>query len=276
MSLERRKILTHLGAELELTPARRRHGRRHRPRGRARQERCRTPSSPASSTTPPIRLCMSSTTAEEIWNDTGGNVDAIVIGVGTGGTLTGVGRVLKPRNPSLKIIAVEPAASPVLSERHKGARTRSRASAPASCRPSSTPVADRRSHYGVERHGVRDARSCSPSMEGIPGGISTGANVAAAISVAARPEFAGKTVVTFAPSRRTAISRPTCSPRPRREPRNNGPRYHRTREGAPIGSFRVFRLRRQRQKSLSTQSVGQWCRNMRLSVASCAFCSFSS
>ena len=78
------------------------------------------------------------TTAEEIWNDTDGQLDAFVAGVGTGGTITGVGQVIKPRLPTMKVIAVEPEDSPGAVRRPARARTRSRASAPASCRTCST------------------------------------------------------------------------------------------------------------------------------------------
>ena len=78
------------------------------------------------------------TTAEEIWGDLDGEVDAFVAGVGTGGTITGVGQVLKERRPDVQVIAVEPAASPVLSGGAARARTRSRGSAPASCPRCST------------------------------------------------------------------------------------------------------------------------------------------
>ena len=119
MSIERRKILTHLGAELELTPG---------PGGmpaaveRANELAKTIPGSviPGQFDNPANPLVHEKTTAEEIWNDTGGKVDAIVIGVGTGGTLTGVARALKPRKPDLKIIAVEPTTSPVLSGKPRG------------------------------------------------------------------------------------------------------------------------------------------------------------
>src|ERR1700680_3184223 len=119
MSIERRKILTHLGAELVLTPG---------PGGmplaveRANELAKTTPNAviPGQFDNPANPLVHELTTAEEIWNDTHGKVDVLVIGVGTGGTLTGVGRALKPRKPSLKIIAVEPSTSPVLSGKTRG------------------------------------------------------------------------------------------------------------------------------------------------------------
>jgi cysteine synthase A len=121
-----------------------------------------------------------------------------VIGVGTGGTLTGCGRVLKPRIAGLKIIAVEPTASPVLSGGQRGPHKIQGIGAgfvPA--------VLERQFIDEVitvsDEAAFETARALS-RREGVPGGISTGANVAAALSVASRAEMAGKTIVTFAPS----------------------------------------------------------------------------
>ena len=99
MSIERRKMLLLLGAKLELTAGRARHERRHRPGPGDRSRRRPARSCPSSSTTPPTPQIHRDTTAEEIWNDTDGAVDVVVSGVGTGGTITGVGQVLKARKP---------------------------------------------------------------------------------------------------------------------------------------------------------------------------------
>jgi len=197
MSLERRKILTHLGAELDLTPAA---GGMAGAVARAADLAKGIPNAviPAQFDNPANPLVHEKTTAEEIWRDTGGNVDALVIGVGTGGTLTGCGRRLKPRRPGLKIIAVEPSASPLLSAGTKGPHKIQGIGA--GFVPS---ILDRSlidEVITVSNDTAFETAKLLAKQEGIPGGISTGANVAAAISVAARPEFAGKTVVTFAPS----------------------------------------------------------------------------
>jgi cysteine synthase len=197
MSVERRKVLTHLGAELELTPASAGMGGAV---ARANELAQSLPDAviPAQFDNPANPLVHERTTAEEIWSDTGGKVDALVIGVGTGGTLTGCGRVLKPRLPDLKIFAVEPEASPVLSTGQKGPHKIQGIGA--GFVPS---ILDRSLIDEVITVSNADAFQISrlvAKVEGIPGGISTGANVAAAISVASRPEFAGKTIVTFAPS----------------------------------------------------------------------------
>lgn len=197
MSVERRKILKHLGAQLELTPAT---GGMSAAVARAEDLAKITPDAviPGQFDNLANPAVHERTTAEEIWNDTKGEVDAIVAGVGTGGTITGVGHVLKERKPSIKIIAVEPQASPVLSGGQKGPHKIQGIGA--GFIPS---VLDR----GVidEVVTVSDDSAFEYSrrlakLEGIPGGISTGANLAAAIAVAQRPEFAGKVVVTFAPS----------------------------------------------------------------------------
>jgi cysteine synthase len=197
MSMERRKILAHLGAELELTPG---------PGGmpgavqRAEELAKTMPNAviPGQFENPANPLVHEKTTAEEIWNDTKGKVDVLVIGVGTGGTLTGCGRVLKPRIPDLKIIAVEPTTSPVLSGGQRGPHKIQGIGAgfiPA--------VLDRSlidEVVTVPSEMAFEVSRMLARVEGIPGGISTGANLAAALTVAQRPEMAGKTIVTFAPS----------------------------------------------------------------------------
>lgn len=142
MSQERRKMLLLLGAKLELTPA------ELGMKGaiaRANELLAQTPGAvmPAQFDNPANPQVHRVSTAEEIWNDTGGQVDAIVLGVGTGGTVTGVGEVLKARKPDLRMIAVEPEASPC-SAAARPARTRSRESARASCPPSSTGTSSTR------------------------------------------------------------------------------------------------------------------------------------
>ncbi|MFA5900213.1 MAG: cysteine synthase A [Hyphomicrobium sp.] len=197
MSLERRKILTHLGAELELTPG---------PGGmpvaveRANEMAKSIPDAviPGQFDNPANPMVHEQTTAEEIWNDTHGNVDAIVVGVGTGGTLTGVARALKPRKPGLKIIAVEPSTSPVLSGKPRGPHKIQGIGAGFIPSILDTGLIDEVVTVSSEQ-ALETARRLA-KVEGVPGGISTGANVAAALAVAARPEYAGKTIVTFAPS----------------------------------------------------------------------------
>jgi cysteine synthase len=197
MSIERRKILTHLGAELELTPG---------PGGmpaaveRANELAKTIPGSviPGQFDNPANPLVHEKTTAEEIWNDTGGKVDAIVIGVGTGGTLTGVARALKPRKPDLKIIAVEPTTSPVLSGKPRGPHKIQGIGAGFIPSILDTGLIDEIVTVSSEQ--AFEVSRLVAKVEGIPGGISTGANVAAALSIGERPEYAGKTIVTFAPS----------------------------------------------------------------------------
>ena len=197
MSLERRKILVHLGAELELTPG---------PAGmggaiaRAEELAKTIPNAaiPAQFDNPANPLVHEKTTAEEIFNDTNGKVDAIVVGVGTGGTLTGCGRVLKPRIPGLRIIAVEPTGSPVLSGGQKGPHKIQGIGAGFVPSILDTTLIDE--VIKVQNDDAFQAAKLLARTEGIPGGISTGANLTAALSLGARPEMAGKTIVTFAPS----------------------------------------------------------------------------
>lgn len=197
MSMERRKILTHLGAELELTP-----GPGGMPTAVSRaEELARTfPDAviPGQFDNPANPLIHEKTTAEEIWNDTGGKVDALVVGVGTGGTLTGCGRLLKSRNPDIKIIAVEPTTSPVLSGGQRGPHKIQGIGAGFIPTVLDKTLIDE--VVTVPSEMAFDVSRMLARIEGIPGGISTGANLAAALTVAQRPEMAGKTIVTFAPS----------------------------------------------------------------------------
>ena len=144
------------------------------------------------------------TTAEEIWRDTDGKVDILVAGVGTGGTITGVGEVLKARKPSFRCIAVEPTLRRCSPAARRG-RTRSRASAPASSRRCSTA-----SIYDeiirVKNDDAFDTARRMAKEEGLLVGISSGAAVWAALQVARRPENAGKLIVADHPVLRRALS----------------------------------------------------------------------
>jgi len=197
MSIERRKILAHLGAELVLTPAA---GGMPGAIDKANELLASTPGAvqPSQFENPANPAVHARTTAEEIWKDTGGNIDALVVGVGTGGTLTGVGRVLKPRKPDLKIIAVEPTGSPILSGGNRGPHKIQGIGAGFAPKVLDRSLIDE--VVTVSNEMAFDVSRLVAKSEGIPGGISTGANVAAALEVAKRPEFAGKTIVTFAPS----------------------------------------------------------------------------
>jgi cysteine synthase A len=197
MSLERRKMLMLLGAEIELTPAAK--GMRGS-LDRAQELQKKYPNSiilqqfdnPAN---PDIHF---RTTAEEIWRDTAGTVDAVVSGVGTGGTLTGVGRALKPRKPSLRMIAVEPEDSPVLSGGLPGPHRIQGLGAGFVPSNLDTSQMDEVVRIGNET-AFATARLVA-RMEGVPVGISSGAALAAALEVGARPEMAGKRIVVIIPS----------------------------------------------------------------------------
>ena len=197
MSMERRKMLALLGAELVLTPAEK--GMKGAI-AMAQDLLDRTPGavSPSQFDNPANPAIHRVTTAEEIWNDTAGEVDVVISGVGTGGTITGVGQVLKARKASLRIIAVEPAASPVLSGGEPGPHKIQGIGA--GFIPS---IVDRSIIDGVEQVSNEDAFDMARKaarLEGIPVGISSGAALVAAFRQAARGENAGKTIVTIIPS----------------------------------------------------------------------------
>jgi cysteine synthase A len=197
MSIERRKMLLLLGAEIVLTPA---------PQGmkgaiaRAHELIAETPGAimPQQFENPANPEIHRRTTAEEIWNDTKGEIDAFIAGVGTGGTITGVGETLKPRRPSLKIIAVEPEDSPVLSGGAPGLHKIQGLGAGFVPPILDTAILDEIVTVGNQTS--FDHARLLARLEGIPGGISSGAAVAAAIEVGLRPEYEGKNIVLIIPS----------------------------------------------------------------------------
>jgi cysteine synthase A len=197
MSLERRRMLLLLGAEIELTPA------AQGMRGaiaKAEEIVRRLPDAliPQQFQNPANPEIHRRTTAEEIWNDTGGAVDIVVSGVGTGGTLTGVGSVLKQRKPGLMMIAVEPEDSAVLSGGAPGPHKIQGIGAGFIPDILDTKLIDEILRIGNDTafHMARQAAR----LEGLPVGISSGAALAAALEVGARPEMEGKTVVVILPS----------------------------------------------------------------------------
>ncbi len=194
MSTERRHLMRILGAELELTPA-----EKGMPGAVARAEELLAeipgavmPQQFLNEANPEIHR---TTTAEEIWNDTDGNIAAIVSGVGTGGTITGVADVMKKRNPDFKAIAVEPEKSPVISGGRPGPHRIQGIGAgfiPAVLRTDLIDEVIRISEEDAGKTARRVARE-----EGILVGISAGGNIWAALEVAKRPEFEGKNIVTI-------------------------------------------------------------------------------
>jgi cysteine synthase A len=197
MSVERRKMLLLLGAELVLTDGRA--GMRGAiQRAEELAAEIKDAVIPQQFHNPANPEIHRRTTAEEIWNDTGGNIDAFVAGVGTGGTITGVGQVLKARRPGVRIVAVEPAGSPVLSGGEPGSHKIQGIGA-----GFAPPILDTTVYDEVIKVGNDEAfelaRLCA-RVEGIPAGISSGAALAAAIEVGRRPDMRGKTVVLIIPS----------------------------------------------------------------------------
>jgi cysteine synthase A len=197
MSLERRKMLAFLGAELVLTPG---PGGMRGAVARAEELKNEIPGAiiPQQFENPSNPAIHRKTTAEEIWNDTNGAVDIVISGVGTGGTITGVGQVLKAKKASVKMVAVEPEDSPVLSGGQPGPHKIQGIGA------GFVPgILDRGVIDEVVTVGNQTAFETSRALakaEGIPAGISSGAAVAAALEVGARPENAGKTIVVIIPS----------------------------------------------------------------------------
>jgi cysteine synthase A len=196
MSVERRKMLALLGAELHLTP---------RAEGiagaiaKAEALLAEIPNSvmPSQFTNPANPEIHRRTTAEEIWNDTGGEVDVFVSGIGTGGTFTGVAAALKPRRPGLRMVAVEPALSPVLSGGEHSPHVIQGIGAGFIPDIMNTDAIDE--IVTVENDDAVQTARAVAKLDGIPVGISGGAIIWAALQIAKRPEMAGKRVVAIVP-----------------------------------------------------------------------------
>ena len=197
MSIERRKMLALLGAELVLTPA---------PLGmkgaiaKAQDIVAATPGAvmPQQFENPANPDIHRRTTAEEIWNDTHGTIDILVAGVGTGGTITGVGQVLKARKPGLRVVAVEPEDSPVLSGGAPGPHKIQGIGAGFAPAILDRGVIDEIVTVGNQT--AFDTARLVARLEGVPVGISSGAALAAAIDIGRRPENKGQNIVTIIPS----------------------------------------------------------------------------
>ena len=197
MSLERRKMLRLLGAEIVLTPAANGMGGAvakaeeliRTTRYAVMPQQFKHPANPEIHRT---------TTAEEIWNDTGGKIDIFVSAVGTGGTISGVGQALKPRKKSLRIVAVEPRDSAVISGGKPGPHKIQGIGAGFIPDTLDRSVIDE--VVTVSNEAAFDTARALARHEGIPAGISSGAAVAAALEIGKRPHAAGKTIVVILPS----------------------------------------------------------------------------
>ena len=196
MSVERRKLLAAYGAEIVLTP-----GAEGMSGSIAKAEEilASTPGSfmPQQFKNPANPLCHYESTARELWRDTDGKIDALVAGVGTGGTLSGIGKYLKEQNSSIKVIAVEPADSPLLSEGRAGAHKLQGIGANFVPETLDRSLIDE--VIAVTDRDAGAAARAAATKEGLLIGISGGAALYAALEVAKRPEYAGKNICVVLP-----------------------------------------------------------------------------
>ena len=197
MSLERRKMLRLLGAQLELTdPIKGMKGAVQRAEELLSEiPNAVIPQQFENPSNPEIHM---ETTAEEIWADTGGNLDVFVSGVGTGGTITGVGRILRERNPKIDLVAVEPEDSPVISGGTPGPHKIQGIGA--GFIPKNLDISIISEVMQVGNQDAVDMARRLAKLEGIPIGISSGAAVSAATRLAIRPKYKGMRVVVILPS----------------------------------------------------------------------------
>lgn len=196
MSVERRKLLAAYGAELVLTPGA---DGMSGAIAEAKKILARNPGSfmPQQFENPANPACHKATTGPEIWRDADGHVDAFVAGVGTGGSLTGIGEFLKSKNPNLKLIAVEPADSPLLSGGKAGPHKLQGIGANFIPGVLNTKIIDE--VFPVSAEDAGKIARLAAKREGLLIGISGGAALFAALEVAKRPDFSGKTVVVLLP-----------------------------------------------------------------------------
>lgn len=196
MSIERRKILSHYGAEIVLTDGREGMSGAIK---KAEEIAKNTPGSflPGQFINSANPEAHRTTTGPEIWDDTEGNIDMFIAGVGTGGTITGTGEYLKSKNPSIQVIAVEPAGSPVLSGGLAGKHGLQGIGAGFVPEILNTTIYDE--IYKATEEEAIDAAKLLSSLEGISVGITSGAALSTAIKYAGKPENAGKTIVALLP-----------------------------------------------------------------------------